>query len=114
MNLADGFAELLVRPAPRVSARVDARRVRLAQANDRWYAGSGATRREGPYFGYAGRASGGQTDLGAVVEGAVDVTVNPHWSINGFIGGMRGGPVVQTLFAGRWLRFAYVEQVLQF
>jgi hypothetical protein len=114
MNLTDGFAELIVRPTPRLSARADVRRLRLAHASDRWYAGSGATRRTGPYFGYAGRPSGGQSDLGIAVEGAADVALNPHWSINGFFGAVRGGRTVQTLFAGRWLRFAYVEQVLQF
>ena len=71
-------------------------------------------KRAGAYFGYAGRASGGETDLGRVVEGAVDVRVNDHWSMNGFLGGMHAGRVVRTLFAGRWLRFAYVESVLQF
>jgi hypothetical protein len=114
MNLEDSFAELVLRPTSRVSARGDVRHLRLVQANDRWYAGSGATRRDGPYFGYAGRSSGGRSDLGVAIEGAADVAVNPHWSINGFIGGMHGGSVVQTLFTGHWLRFAYIENVLQF
>jgi hypothetical protein len=34
--------------------------------------------------------------------------------VNGFIGTMRGGRVVESLFAGRWLRFMYVENVIQF
>lgn len=114
MNLEDAFAELIVRPTPRVTARADVRRLRLAQANDRWYAGSGATRREGTYFGYAGRPSGGERDLGVVIESAADVTMKDHWSINGFIGGIRGGHAVQSLFTGRWLRFAYLENVIHF
>jgi hypothetical protein len=113
MNLVDGFAELSVRPASRLNARIDVRRLRLAQPTDRWYAGSGATRRTGAYFGYAGRPSGGQTDLGMATHGTVDIALNAHWSISGFVGAMRGGRAVQSLFPGRWLRFAYVEQVLQ-
>jgi hypothetical protein len=114
MNLGDAFAEVIVRPAARLTARADIRRLHLAEAGDRWYGGSGATRRQGAYFGYAGRATGGHTDLGTVMEGAADVRVNTRWSVNGFAGAMRGGRVVQSSFAGRWLRFVYVENVIQF
>ena len=98
----------------RVTARVDARRLRLARATDRWYAGCGATQQRGSTFGYAGRVSSDATELGTVLEGAADVTLGPHWSVNGFIGTIRGGRLVRTLFAGRSLRFAYLESVLRF
>lgn len=114
MNLRDAFVEFTVRPTAAVTARADIRRLRLAEAADRWYAGSGATRREGAYFGYAGRVSGGETDLGTAIQGAVDFRIEPRWSVNAFIGSMHGGPVVQTLFPGRWLRFIYFENVVQF
>lgn len=114
MNLNDLFGELIVRPAARLTARVDLRRVQLSEAADRWYAGSGATRRTGNYFGYAGRPSGGSRDLGRVIEGAADVRLTAHWALNGFVGGMRAGRAVETLFSGRWLRFAYLENVIQF
>jgi hypothetical protein len=114
MNLEDAFTELVVRPTARMTVRMDARRLRLAEAADLWYAGSGATRREGSYFGYAGRPSGRHRDLGVVVEGAADVAISRSWSINGFLGGVRGGRVPRTSFPGRWLRFAYLEQVIRF
>ena len=114
MNLRDAFVEIIVRPSPRLRARADARRLWLAQGADRWYAGSGATQSSGSFFGYAGRASGGHTDFGHAVEGSLDVTVARRWSINAFIGGMRGGRVVATAFPGRWARFAYLESVVQF
>jgi hypothetical protein len=114
MNLRDLFVELITRPHARVSARVDARRLRLARATDLWYSGSGATQQRGAVFGYAGRRSGGAVSLGTVLETAATVTLNRHWSVNGFLGTIKGGRVVQSLFAGDWLRFGYLESVIQF
>ncbi|MBK5296342.1 MAG: hypothetical protein JJE40_04225, partial [Vicinamibacteria bacterium] len=102
-----------VKPTARVTARADVRRVWLAEAADRWYAGSGATQREGTFFGYAGRRSGGSTDLAPLVmEGAAEIALARHWSANAFFGAIRGGDVVATSFQGRWLRFFYVESVV--
>jgi hypothetical protein len=114
MNLRDVFVEVITRPMSRVTARVDARRLWLSESADLWYTGSGASQTRGTNFGYAGRRSGGSTDLGAVIEGAADVAVAPHVSVNGFIGAMHAGRVVRSLFAGDWLRFAYIESVIQF
>ena len=41
-------------------------------------------------------------------------TDNPHWSLNGYLAAIRGGEVVTRTFDGRTLRFAYLENVLQF
>jgi hypothetical protein len=114
MNLDDLFAEVIVKPATRFTARLDVRRLWLAEAADRWYAGSGATQRTGTFFGYAGRRSGDSTDLAPLVmQGAADVTIARHWTANAFVGAIRGGDVVAASFQGRWLRFVYLEQVLQ-
>jgi hypothetical protein len=114
MNLHDTFAELALRPIARLAVRIDVRRVRLAEAADRWYSGSGATVKRGTFFGFAGRPSGGAADLGHVVEGSADLRLGAHWSINGFAGGINGGDVVRTFFAGHWLRYVYVESVIQY
>ncbi|OFW47023.1 MAG: hypothetical protein A3J29_09680 [Acidobacteria bacterium RIFCSPLOWO2_12_FULL_67_14b] len=114
MNLRDAFAEVILRPSPRATVRADVRRLDLAEAADRWYAGSGATQQRGTSFGYAGRRSGGATELGTVIEGAADVAVARRWSVNGFVGVIHGGAVVRSVFAGDWLRFLYLESVLQF
>ncbi|MEW6321887.1 MAG: alginate export family protein [Acidobacteriota bacterium] len=113
MNLRDLFAELSVRPSPRVTARGDARRLRLSSARDLWYGGSGATQRRGTFFGYAGRRSGGSADLGTAVQGALDVRLSPRWSANAFLGVIRAGRAVEATFAGRTLRFFYLESVVQ-
>lgn len=114
MNLRDTFIEVIARPTSRVLVRADARQLRLAQAADLWYAGSGATQRRGRFFGYAGRRSGGATALGTVFEGAADVTLGRHWAVNGFAGTIHGGQVVRSLFAGNWLRFVYLETAIRF
>ncbi len=91
MNLRDLFAELIVRPTSRVTARADVRRLWLASGQDLWYAGSGATQN----------------------EGAADVAIARHVSANALFGAIRGGQVVTTSFKGRWLRFFYLESVVQ-
>jgi Alginate export len=114
MNLDDLFAEIVVRPTARLTARVDVRRLWLAEAADRWYAGSGATQRTGTFFGYSGRRSGGSTDLAPfVMQGAADVTLARRWTANAFVGAIRGGDAVASSFQGRWLSFFYLENVVQ-
>lgn len=114
MNLSDLFAQVLATPRPALSLRVDVHRLALVQAADRWYFGSGATQASGTTFGYGARPSQGATGLGTVVESAVDYRIDPHWSVNGYLGWIRGGEVVTRTFAGRALVFGYVENVLQF
>lgn len=114
MNLDDLFVQAIVKPRPAITWRTDLHRLRLADADDRWYAGSGATRRRGSIFGYAGRASGGSTDLGSILESSLDVAINRRWSINGYAGHMWGGDVVRATFAGDRLTFGYIENVIQF
>jgi hypothetical protein len=114
MNLDDLFVEVMMRPTPRLSTRFDLRRIWLASAADLWFSGSGPTQQRGSFFGYAGRRSGNSADFGTVVETAADVSLGRRWSVNGFGGLIHGGPVVGTTFAGRWLRYLYVENVVQF
>ena len=110
----DAFVQLLATPWPAASLRIDVHRLTLSNAADRWYFGSGAAQASGASFGYGTRPSAGATGLGMVVEGAADYRVNAHWSLNGYVGTIRGGPVVERSFSGRTLVFGYVENVLQF
>jgi hypothetical protein len=114
MNLIDSFVQAILRPRPPLGLRIDVHRVSLAEPADRWYAGSGATQNRGSIFGYVPRLSQGGATLGTVVEGSADYTVSPHWSVNGYIGHIKGGDVIRRSFSGTTLTFAYVENVLQF
>jgi hypothetical protein len=92
---------------------VDVHRLDLAQARDRWYQGSGATAREGQFFGYSSRPTGGARGLGTVLEGSADVRLTRYWSVNAYAGRMWGGPVVRGIFADDRLLYWYVENVLR-
>jgi hypothetical protein len=112
MNLRDAFVQVLLEPGRRVKTRVETHRLDLARGADRWYYGSGATASNGRFFGFSGRASSGETSLGTVLEGTVDVAIRRYWSVNAYVGTMWGGRVVRGLFEndrqGSW----YVENVL--
>ena len=88
-------------------------RLDLADTADRWYQGSGATAREGQFFGYSSRPSGGARGLGTLFEGSANLRLSRFWSVNGYAGRMWGGPVVGSQFAGDRLFFWYVENVLR-
>jgi hypothetical protein len=114
MNLSEVFGQALLRPRSNVNVRMDVHRLRLTRATDLWYAGSGAAASTGTSFGFAGRRSNGSTNLGVMVEGAVDWTVSPHFSVNGYLGRMTGGDVVGRTFADTILTFGYIETVVSF
>lgn len=109
MNLDDLFVLAVLRPTPSLNLRIDWHRLWLADAADRWYAGSGATLSEGGNFGYVSRPSNGSTDFGKSLEVSAAYTFNKYWSVNGFLGRMWGGPVVTGTFAGNGLWFFYLE-----
>lgn len=114
MNLTDVFAQVQARPRPSWGLRLDVHRLRLTEANDLWYGGSGATSRAGTGFGFAGRRANGSTDLGWVAEGAFDWTISRRLSVNGYLGRMSGGAVVGRLFQGTRLTFGYLESLVTF
>jgi hypothetical protein len=113
MNLRDLFVQFLAEPG-RFKTRLDLHRVSLASGADLWYQGSGATSSTGRFFGFAGRAAGGATALGTVLEGTVEVPIKKYWSLNAYAGTIRGGDVVKRMFAGTTLTTGYVENVIRF
>jgi len=113
MNLSDAFVQAWFEPRG-VKTRIEVHALALASGRDLWYQGSGATASRGRYFGFSGRASGGETRLGTVLEGAVEVPVRKYWSVNAYAGTMWGGDVVKQGFSGTQLRFWFVENVIRF
>ena len=94
-----------------MKARIEVHALGLASGQDLWYQGSGATASNGRYFGFSGRAAGGPTRLGTVLEGAVDVPLKKYWSVNAYAGTMWGGDVVKHSFSGTRLTFWFLENV---
>ncbi len=113
MNLRDLFVQARLEPHRRARARVDLHRLDLANRADGWYQGSGANALDGRSFGYAVRPSRGATSLGTILEGSIDMPIEPWWSVNAYAGYMWGGDVVRRQFVGDRLTFWYVENVLR-
>lgn len=67
MNLQDVFAQFSVAPTETSKIGIDFHHLSLADSQDLFYGGSGATSRTGS-FGYFGRASGGHDTVGQVVD----------------------------------------------
>jgi hypothetical protein len=112
-NLRDVFVQAHAEAGSRVQLRADLHGLSLIERADRWYQGSGATAREGTFFGFSSRRSGGEQSLGTVLEASADVRLSSFWSVNAYAGRMWGGEVVRSNFAGDRLFYWYVENVLQ-
>lgn len=113
MNLTDAFVQAAFEPRG-VKTRIEVHAVGLASGQDLWYHGSGATASTGRYFGFSGRAAGGHSRLGTLLEGLVDVPLKTYWSVNAYVGTMWGGGVVTHNFSGDRLTFWYLENVFRF
>ena len=113
MNLRDAFLQAWIEPR-RFSSRIEVHRVSLASGRDLWYQGSGATASRDRFFGFSGRAAGGETSLGTVLEGTVDVPIRKHWSVNAYAGTIWGGNLVARMFTGTRLTSWSIENVLRF
>jgi hypothetical protein len=107
MNTEDAFGSLELRGA-KVSLRSDVHRVRLSQASDLWYMGSGAFERES--FGYGGRPSGGQRGFGTLIDIGLEYRPGPHLSLSAYSGWVRGGDVIAAVYpTSRSGRLFYLE-----
>jgi hypothetical protein len=113
MNLSDAFAQLAIEPR-RLRARIEVHALHLASGADLWYQGSGATASTGRYFGFSGRPARGDSALGTVVEGAIDLPIRKYWSVNAYAGVMSAGDVVQHSFTDKRLTFWSIESVIRF
>lgn len=113
MNSSDVFAEVVLRPSPRLSARADVHALRLASSADLWYQGGGAF--QPGTFGYAGRPSNGSTSLATLYDVGADYTIDRHAAVGAYYGLAAGGAVVKGTYpAGATAGFGYVELTLRF
>ena len=79
MNMQDVFAQFSVAPTPTTKLGVDFHHLSLAETRDLFYGGSGATS-VSDSFGYFGRASGGNGQVGQLVD--VGFTHNLHRNLS--------------------------------
>jgi hypothetical protein len=113
MNVKDAFIQAWVEPGG-VKARIEVHAVALADGADLWYQGSGATASRDRFFGFAGRDASGETGLGTVLEGTIDVPIKKFWSVNAYAGTMWAGAAVRQQFTDKRLTFWSLENVFRF
>jgi hypothetical protein len=113
MNNTDLFGQLILRPVPgRLTLRSDVHSVRLTDARDLWYGGSGAFQRRGS-FGFSGRPSSGAHGLATVVDLSADCVIRPWWTATGYVGHGFGGEVVRGVYANDAATLGYLEMTLR-
>jgi hypothetical protein len=107
MNVDDVFAQLILKPHPRVTVRLDWHRLRLSEGRDLWYAGGGATNDD--VFGYSGAPAGGRRALAHLADASVSVTLVRQLVLGAYYGHAFGGGVVRRTFAGDQADYGFVE-----
>ncbi|MGH7822496.1 MAG: alginate export family protein, partial [Candidatus Binatia bacterium] len=113
MNNEDGFAQLLLRPAPGLVSRTDLHVIRLAEGADLWYQGAGATLADRAVgFGFPGRPAFGEHDLFRVVETTLSYQWNPRLGVALYYAHAFGSSVVRRIFESDDADFGYVEMTL--
>ncbi|MDQ3814968.1 MAG: alginate export family protein [Armatimonadota bacterium] len=113
MNNEDLFAQLILRPNPKLSLRTEVHSLRLNKATDLWYVGGGAF--QDGSFGYAGRPSGGIRNLATLFDVSADYTINPQNSLGLYLALARGRGVISNIYpAGKNSHLAYVEYTRRF
>ncbi len=114
MNLQDAFVEMIVAPTQKIKVAIDLHHLSLANSNDLFYAGVGATSRSGS-FGYQGRSSGGNSNVGELVDISFTQTLNKQVSWGAYYAHAFGGNVLQYIYQGKQdADYAFVEFNLAF
>jgi hypothetical protein len=107
MNTADAFAQLLLQPHTKVSARLDYHWLRLTESGDLWYSGGGATKDD--VFGYVGIPSSGRRELAHLVDASVTVGLPSGFTLGLYYGHAFGQGVVRGTFAGADANYGFWE-----
>ena len=96
MNNTDDFAQLWVRPHPRIALRTEFHNLRLSDSHDLWYLGGGAFQQG--TFGYTGRPSSNHHQLANVVDLSADCKISKDWGITAYAAHAQGQSVISRLF----------------
>jgi hypothetical protein len=111
-NLQDAFFQALLRPNPRLTVRLDAHNLTLAEKNDFWYVGGGAF--ENNSFGYIGRPTAGFGHLANLFDLSIDYQLHSQTTLTLYMGYAQGGNAMRTIYGGRDAAFGYVEMMHRF
>jgi len=100
MNTQDAFAQFIVAPTSTIKVGVDFHYLALAETADLFYGGAGATSRTSS-FGYYGRASGGNSTIGQLVDISFSHTINRHLSWAAYYAHAFGNDVTSTVYQSK-------------
>lgn len=113
MNNEDFYGSAVFRLPRSFTVRSELHALRLANAQDLWYAGGGAF--QSNTFGYTGRASGGARSLANVWDVSLDVPLRYGFSVTTYYGYAWGKSVMASIFPGGTNgQFGYVETNFRF
>lgn len=113
MNNEDVFGQLRLKPHRRVALRTDLHHLRLSSKQDLWYLGGGVF--QDKTFGFIGRPSLGQQNLGWFGDVSADFTLTSRTTFTFYIGGSADGKVQKALYPqGNRARFGYFELTQRF
>lgn len=113
MNREDLFMMVILKPTAKSTLRIDGNILKLNNSRDLWYFGSGATQTAGS-FGYGGRPSQGEDDLGRFFGLHFFYDFNKNLSGYAYYSHMWGGGVVKKTFPkGSEGDHFYVELILK-
>jgi hypothetical protein len=112
MNSTDAFVAFSMKPHAKVTLSSELHALQLTESRDLWYSGGGAF--EDRTFGFAGRPSNGNDDFARVLDFSADYALNPKTTLTAYAGFVRGGEVVDAIFADDKARFVYVEVMRRF
>ncbi len=113
MNNEDFYGSAAFRLPRSFAVRSELHALRLASAQDLWYAGGGAF--QSNTFGYTGRTSGGARSLANVWDASLDMPLRYGFSITMYYGYAWGKSVMNSIFPGGTNgQFGYVETNFRF
>lgn len=114
MNIEDLFLMVILKPTAKSTLRIDGNILKLNDSRDLWYFGSGATQKTG-LFGYIGRPSQGEDDLGRLLGLHLFYDFNKYLSGYAYYSHTWGGDVIKKTFPnGNEGDYFFVELTLKF
>lgn len=115
MNSEDLFTQVIVKPSKKLTIRSDWHLLKLAEKEDRWYVGAGPTQESGGIFGYVGRTSNNEDDLGKLWDITLTYAVNANVTISTYYGHFFGDNVIERIYTNDDdADLAYVEILFKF
>jgi hypothetical protein len=112
MNSQDMFAQIILKPHPKVTLRSDYHYLRLTETKDLWYAGGGAGNDD--IFGFSGIPANDRRNLASVLDLTVTVAILKQLTASLYYGHAFGQGVVGKTFDGTAADYGFLELVFRY